>query len=48
MTIPIATFEETREQHRTTTLIGLQILNQAKFVEETSVEHVEGATNQLL
>jgi len=40
-TTPIATFEETCDQQRTTTLIGLQILNQVELLEETNVEPIE-------
>jgi hypothetical protein len=44
----IATFEETPDQQRTTTLTCLQILNQAELVEETGAELVKGTTNQSL
>ncbi len=40
-TTPIATFEETCDQQRTTTLIGLHILNQVELLEETNVEPIE-------
>ncbi len=47
-TTSIATFEETLDQLKTIVLICLQILSQAKHVEEASVEHVEGDINQLV
>jgi len=45
---PIATFEDTPDRQKITTPTGLQILNQAKPMEEVGVEHVERAINQLV
>ncbi len=45
-TTPIATFEETHDWQKTTTLIGLQILSQIKPMEEVGAKLVEGAINQ--
>jgi hypothetical protein len=44
----IATFENTPDGQKTITLIGLQILNQAKLMDEAGVEYVKKPSiNQL-
>jgi hypothetical protein len=42
----MVTFEDTPNRHKTIVPTGLQILNQAKLVEDVGVEPIKKAVNQ--